>query len=404
MTNFRYRAMTANGEVVSGSISASSAAEVAERVEYLGLIPIETVRDDKAGQSQAFGIAFLSRPRPEDVTVFTGDLALLLQTGARINDSLELLSSDADIGRLRPTVAKITSSILAGESFADALAHHPALFSPMYIELARVGEASGTLVNILEVLAAERSRAEALRRRVSDALRYPAFVFAAASAVLLFFLTFVLPQFADVLREFNAKLDPIVLGFLTLSEFLRSHTSAIFAGLIVAIGGGWALLRQPKVRSRIFDISGHVPFTNRILTFHQTSLFCRNLGVLLASGVPLTVTLRILADLMATAGRSAAWTQTVELVRHGGKLSEALAKTEAIPPMAIRTLRLGEESGQLPMLAQRVAEFYEAKLQRSLDRLVGIAGPAAIVVISIIVGGLIVSVMTALMSVSQIVG
>jgi general secretion pathway protein F len=278
------------------------------------------------------------------------------------------------------------------------------LFSPMYVELARVGEASGTLVNILEVLAAERSRAEALRRRVSDALRYPAFVFAAASAVLFFFLTFVLPQFADVLREFNAKLDPVVVGFLAISELLRAHAAVVFTGLILAIGGGWALIRQPKVRSKMFDISGCVPFISRILTFHRTSLFCRNLGVLLASGVPLTVTLRILADLMATAGRSAAWTRTVELVRHGGKLSEALAKTEAIPPMAIRTLRLGEESGQLPMLAQRVAEFYEAKLQRSLDRLVGIAGPAAIVVISIIVGGLIVSVMTALMSVSQIVG
>jgi general secretion pathway protein F len=338
------------------------------------------------------------------VTVFTGDLALLLQTGARINDSLELLSSDADIGRLRATVGKITSTILAGESFADALAHHPSLFSPMYVELTRVGEASGTLVNILEVLAAERSRAEALRRRVSDALRYPAFVFAAASAVLFFFLTFVLPQFADVLREFNAKLDPVVVGFLAISEFLRAHAAVVFTGLIPVIGGGWALIRQPKVRSKMFDISGRVPFISRILTFHRTSLFCRNLGVLLASGVPLTVTLRILADLMATAGRSAAWSRTVELVRHGGKLSEALAKTEAIPPMAIRTLRLGEESGQLPMLAQRVAEFYEAKLQRSLDRLVGIAGPAAIVVISIIVGGLIVSVMTALMSVSQIVG
>jgi len=108
--------------------------------------------------------------------------------------------------------------------------------------------------------------------------------------------------------------------------------------------------------------------------------------------------------LMATTGRSAAWSGTVDLVRHGGKLSDALAKTEALPPMAIRTLRLGEDSGQLPMLAQRIAEFYEAKLQRSLDKLVGIAGPAAIIGISIIVGGLIVSVMTALMSVSQVVG
>jgi general secretion pathway protein F len=404
MMTFRYRALTPNGEVVSGSMSAPSAAEVAERVEYLGLIPIETIREEGGTGGLSWNFTILSLPRPEDVTIFTGDLALLLQTGARINDALELLAADADIGRLRPTVAKLTAAILSGESFADALAHHPALFPPMYVELARVGESSGTLVNILEVLGAERVRADALRRRFTDALRYPAFVLAAASAVLLFFLTFVLPQFGAVLRDFNTKLDPILAGFLSLSEFLRDHTTALAVALTLLIGGGWFFLRRPKVRGAIMGALAHLPFVGRVLEFHRTTVFCRNLGVLLASGVPLATTLRILADLMATTGRSAAWSGTVDLVRHGGKLSDALAKTQALPPMAIRTLRLGEDSGQLPMLAQRIAEFYEAKLQRSLDKLVGIAGPAAIIGISIIVGGLIVSVMTALMSVSQVVG
>jgi general secretion pathway protein F len=137
---------------------------------------------------------------------------------------------------------------------------------------------------------------------------------------------------------------------------------------------------------------------------HRTALFCRNLGVLLASGVALTTTLRILVDIMASTGSTAAWTNTVDRVRHGGKLSDALADTAVIPAMAVRMLRLGEETGQLPMLAGRVADFYEAKLQRTLDRAVGVAGPLAIVIISTVVGGLIVSIMTALLSVSQIVG
>jgi len=107
--------------------------------------------------------------------------------------------------------------------------------------------------------------------------------------------------------------------------------------------------------------------------------------------------------MMVTTGDATDWTKTVERVRHGGKLSDALADTAALPTMAVRMLRLGEETGQLPMLAGRVAEFFEAKLQRSLDRVVGIAGPLAIITISIVVGGLIVSVMTALLSVSQIV-
>ena len=126
--------------------------------------------------------------------------------------------------------------------------------------------------------------------------------------------------------------------------------------------------------------------------------------MLLGSGVNLTATLRILVDIMAVTCGEATWAAAADRVRHGGKLSDALSAASSLPPMAVRMLRLGEETGQLPALAARVAEFYEAKLQRSLDRIVGIVGPLAIVTISTVVGGLIVSVMTALLSVTQLVG
>jgi general secretion pathway protein F len=401
--SFRYRALTQSGEVVSGSISAPTAAEVAHRIEYLGLVPIETVTEERASAGR-FALGLLSRPRAEDVTVFTRDLALLLRAGARINDALELLAQDADIGRLRSTVARIRAAVLAGESFAEAVSAHPSLFPPMYVALVRVGEASGTLDHILEVLSAERLRAEALRRRLGDALRYPAFVLFAACAVLAFFLLFVLPQFAAVLRDFNAKLDPVVVALLGMSDFVRQHTDAIALGLAVLLAAGWLTLRQAPVRARLMRGLSRLPLVRTVLGFHRTALFCRNLGVLLGSGVALTTTLRILGDMMVATGDPTDWSKTVDRVRHGGKLSDALADGAALPTMAVRMLRLGEETGQLPMLAGRVAEFYEAKLQRSLDRVVGIAGPVAIIAISIVVGGLIVSVMTALLSVSQIVG
>ena len=404
MPSFRYRALTQSGDLVSGSIAAPTAGEVAHRIEYLGLVPIETVVEEAGAAVARFDFAFWSRPRAEDVTVFTRDLGLLLKAGARINDGLELLAQDIDVGRLRPTVAKIRAAVLAGESFAEAISRHPALFPPVYVALVRVGEASGTLDQILEVLGAERVRSEALRRRLGDALRYPAFVLFAAGGVLTFFLLFVLPQFAAVLRDFNAKLDPVVATFLGLSDFLRAHTEAVGAGLAIALLAGMLVLRRPGTRAAIVRQATRLPLVRPVMMFHRTALFCRNLGVLLASGVALTTTLRILTDMMSTTGDVTAWTKTVDRVRHGGKLSDALTDTAALPTMAIRMLRLGEETGQLPILAGRVAEFYEAKLQRSLDRVVGIAGPLAIVIISIVVGGLIVSVMTALLSVSQIVG
>jgi general secretion pathway protein F len=389
--------------LVSGSIAAPTAAEVAHRIEYLGLVPIETVIEDAGAKVERFNFALWSRPRAEDVTVFTRDLALLLKAGARINDGLELLAQDIDVGRLRPTVAKIRAAVLAGESFAEAIARHPALFPPAYVALVRVGEASGTLDQILEVLGAERVRAEALRRQLADALRYPAFVLFAAGSVLVFFLLFVLPQFATVLRDFNAKLDPLVLVFLGLSDFLRAHVEEVGSALVIGLFAGMFVLRRPGARAAMIRLAARLPLVRSVLMFHRTGLFCRNLGVLLSSGVALTSTLRILTDMMATTGDVTVWMKTVDRVRHGGKLSDALLDTAALPTMAIRMLRLGEETGQLPMLAGRVAEFYEAKLQRSLDRVVGVAGPLAIVSISIVVGGLIVSVMTALLSVSQIV-
>ena len=244
MPSFRYRALTQSGELVSGSITAPTVSEVTERIEYLGLLPIETITEARDRSKETFKFSLFSRPRAEDVTVFTRDLALLLKAGARIDDALDLLAVDIDIGRLRSVVAQIRGRVLAGESLSEALGHHPSLFPPMYLALVRVGEASGALDHVLDVLGNERSRGEAMRRKVGDALRYPIFVLVAACCVLSFFLLFVLPQFAAVLQDFNAKLDPIVAALFGLSKFARANIEVIEVGLVVAILCGWLLLRR----------------------------------------------------------------------------------------------------------------------------------------------------------------
>lgn len=405
MPTFQYRALTQVGEVVTGSLDASSAGDVNRRIEGLGLIPIEaaTAQSEAALHKSRLPFGSLSRPRAEEVTIFTADLALLLRTGARINDALQLLAADTDIGRMRSTVASLATSILSGESFGEAISRHPGVFPPIYVALVRAGESSGALVTILEALAAERQRAEALSRRLMDTLRYPAFLLLAAGAVLLFFLLFVLPQFASVFSDFNAKLDPVLVAFLGLSALLRSNSQSIAAALLVLLLAAWLALRQQALRAAFVGALTRLPVVRPIMASHRTSLFCRNLSLMLSSGVSLTAALRILADAMAATGSVIRWSNIVDKVRQGGKLSEALTATGALPPMAIRTLRLGEDSGQLPLLAGRIADFYEAKLRRNLDRAIGIVGPFAIIVISVIVGGLIVSVMTALLSVNQVV-
>src|SRR5262245_46223767 len=403
MPNFRYRALTPKGQIVSGLSSAFTSTEVARRIDYLRLVPIDPIIEETTRASH-FSLKFEQRVRSEDVTSFTLDLALLLKAGARLDRALELLATDSDIGRLRSAAGAIRSSILAGESFADALSHHPALFSPMYVALVRVGEASGTLDKILQVLANDRARAEALRRKVAEALRYPVFLLFAAMCVLIFFLMFVLPQLGAVLRDFGAKIDPVAGAFLQLSEFMSVHQDLIGLAAMLVLTSGLVLARQARFRTALNFRMARLPGVRAIVSLHQTAIFSRNLEVLLAAGVPLTTSLRIIANLMAAWGDGALWTGVVARVRQGGKLSEALDESGGLPAMAVRILRLGEETGQLPVLAGRVAEFYESKLQRKLDRTVGFVGPLSIIVISTIVGGLIVSVMTALLSVTQSVG
>jgi general secretion pathway protein F len=404
MPTFQYRALSQVGQLVTGSIEAPNLAAVNSRVEVLGLIPIEAeaARPSKSGRRPLI-LAALTKPKPEDVTIFTADLALLLRTGTRVDEALELLAADPDLGRMRSTTTSLATSVLSGESFGEAVARHPAVFPKIYVALARVGETSGALAPTLEALAAERQRAEALSRRLVDTLRYPAFLLLAAGGVLLFFLLVVLPQFAGVFRDFQAKLDPVLVAFLGLSDLLRSQGQAIAATLLVVLLVGWITARQRALRRKVVEALGRLPLVGPIMDYRRTSLFCRNLGLLLSSGVTLAAALRILADAMEASGGSGKWSNIVEKVRHGGRLSDALAATAALPPMAVRTIRLGEDSSQLPMLAVRIADFYETKLQRSLDHAIGMVGPVAIITISVIVGGLIVSVMTALLSVYQTV-
>ncbi|TYL89336.1 type II secretion system F family protein [Bradyrhizobium rifense] len=405
MPNFRYRALTQKGEVVSGSITAADLAEVAQRIEYLGLVAIDAGPEEEArGWSLSLASLSLSRPGPADVTIFTRDLALLLKAGARLNDALELLANDMDVGRLRPVINDIKNAIMSGESFAEALGREPTLFPAMYVALVRVGEMSGGLDHILETIGIERTRAEALRRKVTGALQYPAFVLLAAGGVLIFFVTFVLPQFSAVLRDFNAKTDPVIEVFLALSDVLRGHGPEVGAVVGIIVIGGWLAWRRPAVRASVVTQLARLPVISTVVEFHRAALFSRNLGILLGSGVTLTATLRILIDIMTATGEVPAWAAMADRVRHGGRLADALAASAVLPPVAVRMLRLGEETGQLPTLSGRVAEFYEEKLQRQLDRVVAIIGPAAIILISVVVGGLIVSVMTALLSVTQVVG
>jgi len=364
-----------------------------------------TVLDTAAGKSGAKkGKSFLSFRPPvgrKEITVFLRELSLVLRAGLTLDDALLLLAGEEGAG-LAAIVRDLRAAITAGASFGDALQRYPRLFGPDLVAMVRVAEATGNLDSVLEAVGEERARNERLVDKVSSALRYPAVLLVIAVGVLSFFLIYVVPQFASVLRDFGQAPSGFVGTVLATSDFFVANSTTMAVTLVTVVAVVVFALRFPKVRLAAQRRINKMPGLRGILELRRTVMFCSSLSTLLANGVTLTAALRVLVDLPGAL--AAGLDNVVENVRRGGRLVDALARINYVPPLAVKMLRVGEESGELATVARRTAEFYEAKLSDRLDRLAGVVGPAAIVAIAGIVGTLIVSILSALLSVNQLVG
>jgi general secretion pathway protein F len=220
-------------------------------------------------------------------------------------------------------------------------------------------------------------------------------------AVLTFFLIVVVPQFGAVLRDFGTAPEGLIGFVLALSDFLVQY-GIWLAGILAAVVGVTILvLLRPRPRAVMMNYVSRMPGLRSILELRRTVMFCSSLSILLANGVTLTAALRVLVDVPGAA--MTGLDRVVEGVRRGGRLVDALAAIGYIPPLALKMLRVGEESGELAIVSRRTAEFYQAKLSDRLDRVASVVGPTAIIVIAGIVGTLIVTIMSALLSVNQLV-
>jgi general secretion pathway protein F len=401
MPTYTYKAMDPQFRFISGEIEAADLREVGRELEKLGY----TVLDAASGKGgKKAGSSFFTFRRPvgrKEITVFLRELSLVLRAGLTLDDALLLLAGEEAPG-LASIIRDLRAAITAGASLGDALQRYPRLFGPDLVAMVRVAEATGNLDGVLEAVGEERARTERLLDKVSGALRYPAVLLVVACSVLTFFLVYVVPQFASVLRDFGQEPSGFVGAVLATSDFFVANGTTMAIALAVAVAAVVFALRFPRSRLALQRRINKMPGLRGILELRRTVMFCSSLSTLLANGVTLTAALRVLVDLP---GAVAAGLDTVvENVRRGGRLVEALARIKYVPPLAVKMLRVGEESGELATVARRTAEFYEAKLSDRLDRLAGVVGPVAIVAIAGIVGTLIVSILSALLSVNQLVG
>lgn len=401
MATFSYKALDSNGRFVVGEIEAADPRDVSRQLEKLGYVALDAAAGRRASSEKAGRWLAWSRPvGRREVTVFLRELSLVLRAGLPLDEALLLLAGEERRG-LAAVLRDLRSAISAGSNFADALQRHPRLFGSDLVAIVRVAEAAGNLDVVLEAVGQERSRTEQLLDKIANSLRYPAVLLLIALLVLVFFLVVVVPQFAAVLRDFGQQPGGVAGLVLALSGFLVANGDVLAGAVAVLMAASLIALRRPAVRLFALRQFGRLPGLRGVLELRRTVLFCSSLATLLGNGVPLASALKVLVDLPGAA--AGGFEQVVAAVRGGSRLVDALGRVGYLPPLALKMLRVGEESGELAVVARRTAEFYETKLTDRLDRMAGVVGPAAIVVIAGVVGLLIVSILSALLDVNQLV-
>lgn len=400
MPQFRFRAVTSAGDIVAGEVDAPSREEVARRVEYLGHLLIEAEPAGKASFLRNGGGAE-KRPRPREITLFLRQLALLIGAGLTLEAALQTLGDNSSKSLIWFS-NNLRSSITSGDSFAETLERHPTIIEPAYVAMVRAGEASGKLEAVLGAIVEDRTRRELLAERFSSAIGYPAFLIASATLILFFFLLFVVPQFEPVFKDLGNRLNGGAAFVLSASAWLRANLELFFGGLIALALGAWFVLRRKETRAEIAAIIATIPGVAGPMNDRRTARIIGTLGLLVENGVALPATLKILRDIVSEPKTVAAIDRVHEQVRNGRRFADALAETDLVPPLAVRMLRVGDETGDLATIARHAAHFYEHRLGVGMDRLMGVIGPATIIAVSLIVGTLIVSIMSALLSITEL--
>lgn len=397
MTRFRYTALSLEGSSLTGEIEAPDKTALAADFGRRGLMLVSLDELGKAGRFE-----FLTwSVDPRAVTAFLSELALVLRSGLPLDEALEVARRDLP-PRLSRAIALLRDDVVAGSSLVQALERRKDVFSDDIVAMARIAEVTGDLDGVFAAIAAERERGHRLTEKVQDALRYPTFLIGSAALVLLFFLVHVIPQFSTLFTDSGKDPGTLVRAVMALSQWLITNGQALaigtFAGLVAII----VLWRVPSVRLVLTRAFLRLPIIGGVSAFWRTTRFLSTLGVLVGQGVPLTDALKVLTSVLGVDAQ-AGIASVRDAVRRGGRLHEAINETGLFPPMAVRMIRLGEETGELAKVASEAGGVYGRKLEKKLERVAGLISPIAMLAIAVLIGGLMVTIMSALVSVNDAV-
>ena len=386
MPVFTYSARTVGGEIQRDEIELPTRNEVVKFLRKRRLIPI-TVRE----KPKELRLGLRRKVKTRDVVIVTRQFATMINAGLPLVQALQILARQATNPMVKDTVEKVVYEVESGRTLADALKDHPKLFSPLYVNMVSAGEAGGILDTILLRLATFLEKSEALGRKVKGAMIYPAVVLAVAVAAIVILLLFVIPTFETMFASFNQELPLPTRIVIGLSAFLQSYWLWLLLG---AVGGGFLFQRWISTSSGrlIFDRAMlRTPLLGSLIRKAAIARFTRTLGTLLSSGVSILEGLEITARTAGNRVIHDAVMGSRASIAGGQSIAEPLRESGAFPPMVTQMINVGEETGDLDGMLNKIADFYDEEVDVAVESLLKALEPAMIVILGTIVGGMIVA-------------
>jgi len=392
MPTYAYRAKDTTLKAIEGTIEAESQTAAIARLSSLGIFPvtIEEAAAPSAGRSAA-GPSLRRRVNSATLAYTSRQLADLLGGGLPLFNALTLLTQQTEHRHLREVVADVGGLVREGRTFSDALATHPGVFSPLYINMIRAGETTGSLDAVLVRLADLLESESELRSRVTSALVYPSVVLAVGILTIVVLLTYVVPKLALLFTETGQLLPLPTRILLAISGALAGWWWAWLGGLV---GLGWAIARfraSPAGRAVLDQALLRIPLCRTLIRKLQTARLSRNLGVMVGQGVPLLAALEVANSTVSNVQLQRATSRAREAVREGASLASALTASGQFPAFVSNMVAVGEESGSLDRALLKVAATYERETDRTLRALTTIMEPLLIVVVGLVVMFIVIS-------------
>ena len=343
-------------------------------------------------------------PTPDDITLFTQELSWMIGAGVPLGRAIDLLAAEAGQSRLHPVLLAVRAELRAGASLADALTRQGKVFPEAYLRLVALAEGTGTLPMVLQRLHAGRAQAQALRRKLGSALVYPAFLLLVALAAMAMIALAVVPQMRSVLptepRPDGA--DGAIRRLIAVSDWLTAHAALTGAGVALVLAVLALCLRQPAVQRGIVAVASRLPVVGNLIVTARLAEMTRSLAMLTEAGLPLAEALRLTHRSTPPGDLARLLAEMENALRAGQDVTQPLRQARGVPPLLASLVRVGQETGDMGRSLTQAAQVFEEKTRLALDRALVLLEPAIILLISVGVGGLIYTVIGALMSVNDL--